>query len=86
MPHAELVEHSTHMAKAVGDAYGHLHAVRSSGLKGPAAVALTKLDAALARISDRNAAMGEVAHGLLDDAPIETKDAGSLSASKKASV
>lgn len=75
MPHAKLVEHSTAMARAVGEAYAQLHNVRAAGVSATAMVALGTLEGALARVSESNAAMGELAQGLDDQAPADAKDA-----------
>ncbi len=73
MPHTKLVEHSTAMAAAVGDAYAQVSKLRTSGIPTPAMAVLGTLEGALSRIADKNAAMGEVAHGLSDDAPADDK-------------
>ncbi|WP_345820482.1 hypothetical protein ABC766_00275 [Methylobacterium fujisawaense] len=75
MPHTKLVEHSTAMAAAVGDAYAQVSKLRASGIPTPAMAVLGTLEGALSRIADKNAAMGEVAHGLTDDAPVDDKSA-----------
>lgn len=86
MPHTKLVEHSTAMAAAVGDAYAQVSKLRASGIPTPAMAVLGTLEGALSRIADKNAAMGEVAHGLSDDAPADDKSAkGSSGSSGSAS-
>lgn len=81
MPHIKLVEHSTAMAAAVGDAYAQVSKLRASGIPTPAMAVLGTLEGALSRIADKNAAMGEVAHGLSDDAPADDKSAKASSGS-----
>jgi hypothetical protein len=85
MPHAKLVEHSTAMAAATGDAYAQLSKLRASGIPNSAMVVVGTLEGSLAKIADMNAAMGVVAHSLSDDAPVDDKSAkGSDTASKSA--